>query len=57
MWLKYIQGSQFRPVMCVREVYGFPSGKVCVECEIGIAVIRKLCFVFPLMEVNCAILE
>ena len=43
--------------MCVREVYGFCSGKVSVECKIGVAVIRKLCFAFPLIEVNGEILK
>lgn len=43
--------------MCVREVYGFCSGKVFVDCKTGVAVIRKPCFSFPLIEVNGEILE
>jgi hypothetical protein len=55
--LSMLKVSQFRPRMCVREVYGFCPGKVFIECKIGVAVIRKLCFAFPLIEVTGEILE
>ena len=55
--LSILKVLNFVPKCVLREVYGFCSGKVFVECKIGVAVIRKLYFAFPLIAVNGEILE